>query len=218
MPLRIKCLGYIVGDRIVLTGDRTDISDFVAVLTNLESCADGIGPTWIVELVIGEGASRRNVDIQLVPFLSQMDYELSFQQPKLLNVPNGKIYGVLFKNRFFASDRDPKGAAETEELLLRVKRAVYKDEEELKSLRSYVSNIEAALEYQRTGPQRESVPDDVKLAVWARDGGACVRCGANEKLHFDHIIPVAKGGANTLSNIQILCEPCNLKKSDNIAF
>ena len=43
-----------------------------------------------------------------------------------------------------------------------------------------------------------------------------MRCGSKDKLHFDHIIPVSKGGSNTEANIQILCGACNLKKSDKI--
>jgi len=35
-------------------------------------------------------------------------------------------------------------------------------------------------------------------------------------LEFDHIIPVAKGGANTIDNVQILCRRCNGQKSDRI--
>lgn len=40
--------------------------------------------------------------------------------------------------------------------------------------------------------------------------------GSNQNLEFDHIIPYAKGGANTYRNIQLLCEPCDRSKSDNI--
>jgi hypothetical protein len=63
---------------------------------------------------------------------------------------------------------------------------------------------------------REPIPDDVKDIVWRRDAGKCVKCGSQEKLEFDHIIPVSKGGSNTARNIQILCEKCNRSKSDHI--
>ncbi|MEQ1558823.1 MAG: HNH endonuclease [Methyloglobulus sp.] len=60
------------------------------------------------------------------------------------------------------------------------------------------------------------VPSSVKIAVWRRDNGKCVECGSNEKLEYDHIIPVSKDGSNTERNIQLLCEKCNRKKSANI--
>ena len=60
------------------------------------------------------------------------------------------------------------------------------------------------------------IPSAVKTAVWRRDGGRCVQCGSNERLEYDHIIPVSKGGSNTERNIQILCEKCNRSKSAKI--
>jgi hypothetical protein len=57
------------------------------------------------------------------------------------------------------------------------------------------------------------IPDDVKDAVWRRDEGRCVKCKSNEKLEFDHIIPVSKGGSNTKRNVQLLCEKCNRENS-----
>lgn len=60
------------------------------------------------------------------------------------------------------------------------------------------------------------IPQQVKNKVWNRDGGRCIECGSNEKLEFDHIIPFSKGGADTYRNIQLLCEPCNRRKSDFI--
>jgi HNH endonuclease len=57
-----------------------------------------------------------------------------------------------------------------------------------------------------------SIPQDVKIAVSARDGGKCRQCGSTQELHFDHVIPWSKGGANTVANIQLLCGPCNRRK------
>lgn len=64
--------------------------------------------------------------------------------------------------------------------------------------------------------ERKPIPEDVKMYVWQRDRGKCVKCGSQESLEFDHIIPFAKGGSNTERNIQLLCEKCNRSKSDNI--
>lgn len=64
---------------------------------------------------------------------------------------------------------------------------------------------------------RRVIPTAVKLEVWERDGGKCVKCGAAEDLHFDHIIPWSKGGSShTADNIQLLCGKHNLEKHANI--
>jgi len=60
------------------------------------------------------------------------------------------------------------------------------------------------------------IPASVRTSVWRRDNAKCVECGAKEKLEYDHIIPLSKGGANTERNIQLLCEKCNRKKGSNI--
>ena len=43
-------------------------------------------------------------------------------------------------------------------------------------------------------------------------------CGVTSKdgakLHVDHIIPVSKGGKTVMSNLQTLCEQCNIGKSN----
>lgn len=64
--------------------------------------------------------------------------------------------------------------------------------------------------------KREPIPDEVKIFVWQRDGGRCVRCGSRERLEFDHIIPLSMGGSNTARNIQLLCEACNRSKGDSL--
>lgn len=61
------------------------------------------------------------------------------------------------------------------------------------------------------------IPTAVKLEVWRRDKGGCAKCGCQENLHFDHIIPYSQGGSSKHpDNIQILCAKHNLEKRDNI--
>jgi hypothetical protein len=61
------------------------------------------------------------------------------------------------------------------------------------------------------------IPTWVKLAVWKRDNGRCTKCGAEDDLHFDHIIPWSKGGSSrTPENVQLLCARHNLQKHDHI--
>lgn len=64
---------------------------------------------------------------------------------------------------------------------------------------------------------RRIIPTPVKLEVWKRDGGKCTQCGATDELHFDHVLPYAKGGTSmTAENVQLLCARHNLQKSDKL--
>jgi hypothetical protein len=66
-------------------------------------------------------------------------------------------------------------------------------------------------------PHRRIIPTPVKLEVWKRDGGRCIKCGAENELHFDHILPYSKGGTSlTSENVQLLCARHNLSKSAKI--
>jgi len=81
----------------------------------------------------------------------------------------------------------------------------------------FLLDAEARREYAEKERSRfRSIPTEVKNRVLERDGGRCVICGCSEGIHFDHILPIAKGGDNTEDNIQILCKDCNLRKSDKI--
>ncbi|WP_304454341.1 HNH endonuclease [Nocardiopsis sp. YSL2] len=71
--------------------------------------------------------------------------------------------------------------------------------------------------------KRKAIPAWAKRAVYFREHGRCAFCGTdisglvdaipNEQ--FDHIVPLANHGLNDLSNLQLLCRPCNLNKSDS---
>jgi hypothetical protein len=62
---------------------------------------------------------------------------------------------------------------------------------------------------------RPRIPENVRVEVWRRDSGKCARCGSREKLEYDHIVPISRGGSNTARNIELLCEKCNRSKSNN---
>jgi hypothetical protein len=66
------------------------------------------------------------------------------------------------------------------------------------------------------GTKRRHIPHSVVSEVYRRDGAKCVICGSVENLQLDHIIPFSKGGADTAENLQVLCQKCNLKKSNKI--
>jgi hypothetical protein len=75
----------------------------------------------------------------------------------------------------------------------------------------------SSIPFQEHVQRRRLIPTEVKLEVWKRDGGKCVKCGATDELHFDHIIPYSKGGTSmSVNNIQLLCARHNITKRDNI--
>ena len=74
----------------------------------------------------------------------------------------------------------------------------------------------ATVEMEDTRQDRRRITKEVRNAVWIRDGGRCMECAALDYLEFDHLIPVAKGGSNTVNNIQLLCRRCNGSKGDRI--
>jgi 5-methylcytosine-specific restriction endonuclease McrA len=72
--------------------------------------------------------------------------------------------------------------------------------------------------HQELAPQRrrEPIPREVRLAVWERDGGRCVDCGSDFDLQYDHVIPLAMGGASGAQNLQLLCGDCNRGKGASL--
>jgi len=66
-------------------------------------------------------------------------------------------------------------------------------------------------------PFNRVIPTHVKLEVYKRDKGRCVKCGSTENLHFDHDYPFSLGGTSlTARNIKLLCMKHNIQKSNKI--
>jgi len=79
-----------------------------------------------------------------------------------------------------------------------------------------LKNLYSVSRDEQAGYKRPSIPEQIRIEVWRRDEGKCVQCGSKEKLEYDHIIPISKGGSNTARNIQLLCETCNRSKGAKI--
>lgn len=70
--------------------------------------------------------------------------------------------------------------------------------------------------------KRVRMPKWVKRAVYFRDRGHCTIChrdlsgvvsiGAGNSENYAHIVPLAQGGLNDVSNVQLLCKDCNSRK------
>jgi hypothetical protein len=65
--------------------------------------------------------------------------------------------------------------------------------------------------------KRDTIGSKLRHEVFKRDGYKCKECGTTNKegiLHCDHITPISQGGTDELSNLQTLCNKCNLAKSN----
>jgi hypothetical protein len=112
---------------------------------------------------------------------------------------NGYVYEV---NEFYGDD-------EARLLIL----------EDLDKERRYFEKLRSKFDDANIGESafnRPRIPESVRIEVWRRDGGKCARCGSREKLEYDHIVPISKGGSNTARNIELLCEKHNRSKGSNI--
>ena len=106
------------------------------------------------------------------------------------------------------------GSGDLDESRLLTKQYVLRREQKLEKIRREVESLEKCGTVESA--VREPIPESVRLFVWRRDKGQCVRCGSRELLEFDHIIPVVAGGSNTARNLQLLCEPCNRSKGATV--
>lgn len=113
----------------------------------------------------------------------------------------------MFRGRFFWED----DGLEADEVMA----LVHERERRLRRRIARAKDLMAADE--AGGPRREAIPEDVRREVFRRDGGRCAVCGTDELLQFDHVIPVALGGASTPENLQLLCAPCNREKGAGLS-
>jgi len=73
----------------------------------------------------------------------------------------------------------------------------------------------------KKGGTRRAIPSRIRAIVYRRDAGRCVhayedgrRCESTNRLEFDHIVPLAKGGKTTVDNLRLLCRAHNQAEAE----
>lgn len=72
-------------------------------------------------------------------------------------------------------------------------------------------------------PERNKLTAKMRFDILERDHYRCQICGRTAKedgvkLHIDHIMPISLGGKTEWDNLQVLCQDCNLGKSNRLPF
>ncbi len=89
----------------------------------------------------------------------------------------------------------------------KVYRKLHKEELSIKRLQQKIAN----------GWVRKNKEPGTSSQSWfkriiKRDGAICRKCNTTENLTLNHKIPRCIGGENSYENLEILCQPCNLRE------
>lgn len=160
-------------------------------------------------------------------------------QAKNRDILNAKARARYAENPQKEKDRHKEWASKRLDHLRKYEKQRYKDNSEKKrasatnwrrknpeynpmACKRYVANNREKIRamFRRIGIMRRSAPGSFSVTdvddIRRMQKGRCAYCktrvsGKNE--HLDHIIALANGGTHYRSNLQILCETCNKRKS-----
>jgi hypothetical protein len=214
MPIKINLAARVINKQITVE-KGISAEHLASILVNLQEAIEPAQVSFYQLLItVGKGSNSRTVLLYLPRFIENCDYTKSFLTP----IPiQDNINLWYYKEKFYQTQVvRPLSQDEVEEVILRIKLHDLEESREIENLRGKVSNLMGAIESKSNPNARRKISDDVQIAVFARDDGQCTKCSSKSELHFDHIIPVSKGGSDTVENIQILCKLCNQKKSNTI--
>src|SRR4051812_38968093 len=100
-------------------------------------------------------------------------------EPQLLGHSHGDAYWAIDGKRFYVVDAEFKLDAQDIRAL-----ANEQENRRLLQLRQ-AHDLQAIIDSPDRGARRARIPGAVQAAIWDRDGGRCVTCGAVEDLQFD---------------------------------
>jgi 5-methylcytosine-specific restriction endonuclease McrA len=111
-----------------------------------------------------------------------------------------------FHDKFYWDD----DSLEAEDIMALVLQRERRLQQKLNTAHSLMRSEEAGRQ------TRTPTTSEIRRVVFERDGGRCVECSSSFDLQYDHVLPVALGGATTIENLQLLCADCNRRKSDHL--
>ncbi len=157
-----------------------------------------LGKRW--RFVFGRKSTNPWSEVDFIRLIRQQ-----MASPIALVTDERKVYWA-YRDRFYWTD-DDLTPDDVEALIVSRQRQRERQLSHARAMRDVATG---------TSTRRETIPQAVKEEVWRRDSGRCATCGGQERIEFDHIIPLAMGGSNTVRNLQLLCERCNRQKSASI--
>ncbi len=102
----------------------------------------------------------------------------------------------------------------------RAYRAAHCEEHRARARANYLANRERYIAHARNREISERASGRYTAAeiseIFQKQKGKCAYCRADLKKvrrNIDHIMPIKLGGENTRKNLQLLCKPCNARKS-----
>jgi hypothetical protein len=83
------------------------------------------------------------------------------------------------------------------------------------------SDFKKAVAQRRRSKEKNAPLNDFTALDWEKTlkffGNKCAYCWCQDKkIHREHVVPLSKGGSNTITNVIPACESCNCSKSDTL--
>jgi 5-methylcytosine-specific restriction endonuclease McrA len=175
---------------------KRDVQNFLSKVTDDGQLVDEVDPT--VELKI-------RVPRELADKLQRAKEVMASrgQNPKLAEVLDAALEVLLDRS-------DPMRRAER--AAKRRERAEGQTDAKIKD----AANNKRTAAVQDNSRKRRPIPAAVKHQVWLRDGGRCTyetddghRCTERAMVEIDHIVPLCRGGDDSLSNLRLRCRAHN---------
>lgn len=71
--------------------------------------------------------------------------------------------------------------------------------------------------YAMANPRRQKIKNNGRFIISQKEimrlySSPCFYCGSLEDIHLDHVIPISRGGNDSIGNLVPACKPCNLSK------